>query len=119
MKGLFKPGHMHCSSSIKLELAARNIDPLFFLMRHFQADWGDVAAEDWQENDANLANGGRLFSRYNAPFGEIWIITTADRSETFMCFPDQYIAWATGMTESNENATSAFRKPPFDEPSSN
>ncbi|MDR2734765.1 MAG: hypothetical protein LBC99_09055 [Spirochaetota bacterium] len=111
---------MHCSSSIKLELAARNIDPLFYLMRHFHADWGDVTAEEWQENDANLARSGRLFSRYNAPFGEIWVITTDDRSETFMCFPGQYIPWATGMTENSENtASTTFRKPPFDEPSNN
>jgi len=119
MKELFNPGHIHCSAGVEMEFVARNLNPLFFLIRHFNGEWGDVAPEEWQENENNRVAGGRLFSRYTASFGEIWIVTTADRTETFMCFPDQYIAWATGVSESTGNASSSLRKPPFADPSSN
>ena len=119
MNELFNPGHIHYSAGVRLEFAARNLNPLFFLIRHFSGDWGDVSSEERQENEENLASGGRLFSRYNAPFGELWIVTTDDRTETFMCFPDQYMAWATGCREEKSSAASLLRKPPFGKPSSN
>ncbi|HOG65707.1 MAG TPA: hypothetical protein PLD82_09765, partial [Spirochaetota bacterium] len=62
------------------------------------------------ENEHNLESGGRLFSRYQTPFGELWIITTADRSETYMCFPTQYLEWATGGQVGNTEAR--HRQPP-------
>ena len=120
MKELFDPGHIHCSSGVQMEFASRNLDPLFFFIRHFNGDWGDVTPEECRENEDSLVSGGRLFSRYEAPFGMVWIITTADRSETFMCFPNQYTAWATGQIEKRESMTSALRCPPsFDAPSNN
>ena len=119
MKELFNPGHINCSAGVELEFSARNVNPLFFLIRHLNGDWGDVDSEEWQENENALVAHGRLFSRYTAPFGEVWIITTADRLETYMCFPHQYMAWATGLREDDQNTASALRKPPFEDPSSN
>jgi hypothetical protein len=119
MKELFNPGRIHCSAGVDMEFACRNINPLFFLIRHVNGDWGDVDIEEWQENESALASYGRLFSRYTAPFGEIWIITTADRTETYMCFPHQYMSWVTGLHENDKNAASTLRQPPFENPSSN
>jgi hypothetical protein len=119
MKELFNPGRIHCSSGVQMEFASRNLDPLFFFIRHFNGDWGDVSPEECLENEKSLSSDGRLFSRYNASFGMLWIITTADRSETYMCFPDQYTAWATGKAEERESITSNLRQPPFNTPSDN
>ena len=118
MKELFNPGYIHCSSGVEMEFASRNLDPLFFFIRHFNGDWGDVSSEERQENEESLLTGGRLFSRYNAPFGALWIITTGDRSETYMCFPSQYTAWATGQGEKRVGmAAVSLRSPPFIDPS--
>jgi len=90
----------------------------FFFIRHFNGDWGDVSPEERQENEENLSTDGRLFSRYNAPFGALWIITTGDRSETYMCFPSQYTAWATGQIEKRASMAFSLRTPPFTDLSS-
>jgi len=112
MKELFNPGRIHCSSGVEAEFQAKNVNPLFFFIRHFNGDWGEIGPEEYQENERNLEEGGRLFSRYTTPFGELWIITTADRSETYMCFPTQYIEWATGARESDTGTPAKRRNPP-------
>ncbi len=110
MKELFDPGRIHCSSGVEAEFRGRNINPLFYFIRHFNGDWGDIEPGEMAENEHNLESGGRLFSRYQTPFGELWIITTADRSETYMCFPTQYLEWATGGQVGNTEAR--HRQPP-------
>ena len=70
----------------------------FFLDRHKQCDWGDMAEEDLLANDDALENEGRLFSSYmlvdelKAVTSEekIWIITEWDRSSTTILFPSEY-----------------------------
>ncbi len=61
------------------------------LVRHATGDWGNLSAEDKEENDLSLKQGLRLFSAYeNEGLPKIWIITEADRSATTVLFPDEY-----------------------------
>ncbi len=64
---------------------------LVFLQRHAVGDWGELDPHDWQENEAALVHGGRLFSAYNlATEQRLWIITEADRSATTLLLPAEY-----------------------------
>lgn len=61
------------------------------LVRHATGDWGDLSAEDKEENDLGLKEGLRLLSAYETgSLPKIWIITEADRSVTTVLFPDEY-----------------------------
>ena len=61
------------------------------LLRHADADWGDLSEEDKQENEFGLKNNFRLFSAYERDgVSKIWIITEADRSVTTVLFPEEY-----------------------------
>lgn len=61
------------------------------LARHVGCDWGDVASEDWAENDLSLREGFRLLSAYHTESGvKFWIITEADRSATTVLLPAEY-----------------------------
>lgn len=61
-----------------------------FLVRHQQADWGDVPPEDSTANHEALRCGDRLLSAYVVGTGRIWIITEADRSVTTALLPEEY-----------------------------
>ena len=64
---------------------------LGFLSRHVSGDWGDVCAEDEQENDFAMGEHLRIFSAYHLRNGtKIWIITEADRSVTTILLPSGY-----------------------------
>ena len=61
------------------------------LQRHAQRDWGDVCAEDKEENELSLREGFRLLSAYRDRHGaKFWIITEADRSMTTVLLPEDY-----------------------------
>ena len=61
------------------------------LARHLSGDWGDVSAEDQQENEFSLGCRLRLLSAYHSRAGvKFWIITEADRSATTVLLPDEY-----------------------------
>ncbi len=61
------------------------------LFRHSQGDWGDVSADDWQENDFSVSRRLRILSAYIAENGtRFWVITEADRSMTTLLLPDEY-----------------------------
>ncbi|OOG51180.1 hypothetical protein B0E49_16280 [Polaromonas sp. C04] len=91
-----------------LELLRRTATiPEVLLMRHVTGDWGDIGAEDAQENDLSLQAGFRLMSVYKLPLvaavvadmdqsctgpvqHPIWLITEADRSATTFLLPEEY-----------------------------
>jgi hypothetical protein len=59
--------------------------------RHVTGDWGNLCAEDKQENALGLAHGWRIFSAYVLSTGiKIWVITEADRSATTFLLPSEY-----------------------------
>jgi hypothetical protein len=50
-----------------------------------------VSRSDWQANEADLTDGGRLLSAYKlADDTKIWVITEADRWSTCILLPDEY-----------------------------
>lgn len=59
-------------------------------------DWGDLCAEDRQQNEEALTTGARLMGSYvTQRGGKIWIITEAEddassRSATTVLYPDEY-----------------------------
>jgi hypothetical protein len=62
-----------------------------FLQRHSQGDWGELDADDVQENEFSLTYGLQLLSAYSLADGtRIWIITEADRSATTVLLPSEY-----------------------------
>ena len=61
------------------------------LARHQSGDWGEVNAEDQQENEYALGRRLRLLSAYHSRTGvKFWIITEADRSATTVLLPSEY-----------------------------
>lgn len=61
------------------------------LTRHITGDWGEVPAEDAQENELSVEHGFRIMSCYRTPSGErIWVITEWDRSKTTLLLPEEY-----------------------------
>jgi hypothetical protein len=61
------------------------------LQRHQAGDWGDLAEEDWQENDQALRTGLRLLSSYRSSGGvTFWVITEASRACTTLLMPEDY-----------------------------
>lgn len=69
---------------------ALGIDFTPCINRHVRGDWGDVDAEDWERNDASIAEGTRIISAYQTAVGRIWIITEADRAVTTVLLPSEY-----------------------------
>lgn len=60
------------------------------LRRHSVGDWGDLCAEDKEENNYSLDKHLRILSAYKSGSDKIWIITEADRSATTILFPEEY-----------------------------
>jgi hypothetical protein len=75
-----------------LEALARNQqEPLGFISRHAQGDWGDLDEADKQENELSVKQGLRILSAYHLRDAtKIWIITEADRSVTTVLLPEDY-----------------------------
>ena len=73
-------------------LNRHGISPITLLSRHRAGDWGDVCAEDAQENVLSLKHGLRVMSsyRYGPAQEAIWVITEADRSVTTLLLPSEY-----------------------------
>jgi hypothetical protein len=72
-----------------LQEAGKN--PVEYVRRHAQGDWGDVPPEDQQANQQALLDGSRLFSAYQVTASlKIWVITEWDRSATTVLLPSEY-----------------------------
>ena len=87
----FNPGKVMATPGALAALEASGESLLNYLQRHLAGDWGDVDAEDAQENELSLQNGWRLLSVYTLKSGtKIWVITEADRSSTCLLLPEEY-----------------------------
>lgn len=88
----FATGHLVASESVDALVREGRLNPIEYLRRHVQGDWGAVTDAEWDQNQAALTAGqGRLFSTYQvAPDLNLWIITEADRSITSMLLPGEY-----------------------------
>ena len=87
----FPLGNMYATPGALRALTRAGETPLEYLARHAAGDWGEVDAEDWQENELSLEHGFRLLSAYTTWVGDkLWIITEADRSATTVLLPEEY-----------------------------
>ena len=85
----FELGRVVITSNARSRLSP--IEVLNALQRHVQGNWGDIGAENWQENELSLREGFRLLSAYHATDGtRFWVITEHDRSITTVLLPEDY-----------------------------
>ena len=86
---LFQPGQIVATRGALSVLSIEDV--MEALCRHLSGDWGDLSAEDKQENDFSVNNGFRIISSYSSKKGvKFWIITEADRSATTVLLPEEY-----------------------------
>ncbi|CAB5670548.1 Uncharacterised protein [Delftia tsuruhatensis] len=88
----FSPGHTVMTAGVDDLVQRGQLDPIPYLCRHLNADWGDLDDYDKQQNDAALKSGEeRLFSSYQlGPSSQLWIITEWDRTVTTLLLPHEY-----------------------------
>jgi len=87
----FPVGRIVATPGALTALQAAGQTPHEFLARHLRKDWGDLSAEDWQENELSLRAGFRLLSVYHTKLGEkLWITTEADRLRSTVLLPNEY-----------------------------
>ena len=88
---MFSLGQVVATPGALSAMTELNIVPLDLIHRHNTGDWGDLGAEDQQQNLLALRSGLRIFSSYKISASvKIWIITEADRSSTTLLLPDEY-----------------------------
>ncbi|APQ11016.1 DUF6094 domain-containing protein [uncultured Pseudomonas sp.] len=91
--GRFDPGRIVMTAAVSELVERGELNPVTYLRRHLQADWGELDHEDKHSNDQALRLGNRLFSNYETPMSDeprLWIITEADRSVTTLLLPSDY-----------------------------
>ncbi len=88
---LFPLGQVVATPGALESLTQAGQDGAQLLSRHVTGDYGDIPAEDRQENELSVEKGFRIMSVYTLSTGEkVWIITEADRSSTTLLLPDEY-----------------------------
>ena len=90
-KTLFPIGNVVATPGALKALGESGEMPGKFIKRHQSGDWGDVCADDRQENNLSVEKGFRILSSYQTSNGiKLWVITEADRSVTTLLLPDEY-----------------------------
>ena len=90
-KALFSLGQVVATPGALVALQDAGQHPFVFLSRHVSGDWGNLVAEDKEENQRALEHGNRIFSSYlTAKNTKIWVITEWDRSVTTLLLPSEY-----------------------------
>ena len=88
---LFPLGHIVATPGALAALQEAGHTAQEFLVRHSAGDWGELSAEDRQENIFALTRSLRLLSAYRLSTGvRIWVITEADRSATTILLLEDY-----------------------------
>lgn len=88
---LFRLGQVVATPGALEALAEAGQTPNEFITRHVTGEWGDLVAEDIQENEYALKHVLRIFSSYRLSTGaKLWVITEADRSATTLLLPSEY-----------------------------
>ncbi len=87
----FTLGRMVITVACKAHMDRLNADPLHFLSRHVNGDWGELGTDDKRANEEAIRHSMRIMSRYQLSDGEnIYIITERDRSCTTIMLRDEY-----------------------------
>jgi hypothetical protein len=87
---LFALGQTLATPGAIVVMQGLGISPIALLSRHQRGDWGELCAEDKQQNEEALKVGSRLFSAYRFDTVRLWVITEADRSATTILLPEEY-----------------------------
>jgi hypothetical protein len=65
-------------------------EPVKFLHRHANGDWGDLCPEDREENQFGLEHGFQILSSYRTCAGyALWVITGNHFSITTILLPQE------------------------------
>ena len=87
----FRAGQLVMTAGVTDLVQRGELNPVPYLQRHLDGDWGDLCDDDRRSNDAALKNGDRLLSSYRiTPDLKLWIITEWDRSVTTLLLPEEY-----------------------------
>ena len=87
----FELGQVVITRACKAHLERTSVQPLIYLQRHINGDWGDLKPDDKRANDLAIEHQMRIFSSYKLPSGKkLWIITEWDRSHTTLLLPEDY-----------------------------
>ena len=87
----FPLGRIVYTTGIQVAMDEQQIDPLTYLRRHSQQDWGDdMDAHDQKMNAKGLKDGYRILSSYESTIGRIFVITEWDRSVTTVLLSSEY-----------------------------
>ena len=87
----FPLGQMVITPAAMVVLEEARLSPFEFIIRHGNADWGDLCDEDKQSNADALEHGERLFSCYKLDeTTKLYVITERDRSVTTVLLPSDY-----------------------------
>jgi hypothetical protein len=90
-KPLFALGQVVATPGALNAMTGLGIAPLSLIHRHVTGDWGDLGANDQQQNWLAIRCGMRVFSSYKiGTLTRIWIITEADRTSTTLLLPEDY-----------------------------
>ena len=65
-------------------------NPLWFIARHAQGDWGELDPFDVRDNEYAITKGLRILSAYTLAGERVYCITEADRSFTTLMLADEY-----------------------------
>lgn len=87
---LFNRGHLVMTRGISSLIEMGRLNPLPYLQRHLNGDWGDLSESDRRSNDEALIHGDQLLSAYQiSPHLRIHIVTEGDRSVTTLLLPTE------------------------------
>jgi hypothetical protein len=87
----FPLGQLATTPGALESLLAMGKEPVEFIARHAQGDWGDLGAHDQAANQTAITDGFRIFSAYQVDEStRIYVITEADRSVTTVLLADEY-----------------------------
>lgn len=88
----FRAGQLVMTAGVNDLVQRGALNPVPYLRRHLDGDWGDLCDDDRRQNDVALKSGeDRLFSSYQVTSDlKLWIITEWDRSVTTLLLPEEY-----------------------------
>lgn len=84
-------GVVHITPGALDVLATARVEQSTLLDRHRRGDWGDVDADEAEDNNRAAGTGSLIHSIYDLGTGaSVWVITEGDRSTTIVITPDEY-----------------------------
>lgn len=85
-------GRLAMTAGATLAMSKAGVPPSHLLMRHRAGDWGDASPDRWAENNLAAVAGGEIVSQYRLdPGGWVWILTHADRRQTTLMTPAEWV----------------------------